>query len=410
VIALESGQEGSLVASSGIDGKKGPALSVLIPTYQRREYVCRAVRSVFAQRYQDWELIVVDDGSTDGTRQALQAAGPRLRYVWQENRGVSAARNAGLRLARGEIVAFLDSDDRWLPDHLETVVAMLERYPEVVLASTCPRSHVAGREPVSKTRVLDALPLLLMDNFLGVPATAVRREHLTIVGGFDERMNVLEDGELWLRLATRGPFALLQRRTITRQHTRGSLGERGRRGHYLLAMEHMGRSGAAQVARLARPDNALLAVRADGKTRYCAALRALVAGDEDAARFGLHDACARLPELSSDPWFVDRRVKSVAVEREERLRCYDAAARLWPDRHCDTGIFLRLQAVFLALRLGRFRQAVTLLRGLPVGSTPGFLARNRFLIAVLVSRRIHGQLYRGDDTGAVSKSVPIPSA
>ena len=128
-----------------------------LPTYQRREWVCRAVRSVFAQRYTDWELIVVDDGSTDGTEEALQAFGPRLRYLWQENRGVSAARNAGLRLARGEIVAFLDSDDTWLPDHLETVVAMLEREPEAALVSTCPRYQIRGRDEVAATCLVDPL-------------------------------------------------------------------------------------------------------------------------------------------------------------------------------------------------------------------------------------------------------------
>jgi glycosyltransferase involved in cell wall biosynthesis len=89
------------------------AVSVVIPTYQRRRFVVRAVESVLGQTVQDSEAIVVDEGSTDGTAEALAGLDPRVYHVWQENRGVSAARNAGIRLARAPIVAFLDSDDRW---------------------------------------------------------------------------------------------------------------------------------------------------------------------------------------------------------------------------------------------------------------------------------------------------------
>jgi Glycosyl transferase family 2 len=372
-----------------------PAVSVILPTYQRRDWVCRAVRSVFAQRYSDWELIVVDDGSTDGTGEALRAFGPRLRYLWQENRGVSAARNAGLRLARGEIVAFLDSDDRWLPDHLETVVAVLERRPDAVLVSTCPRSDVAGRDRAGDARLLDALPLLLVDNFVGTPSgIAARRDQLLAVGGFDEGMMVLEDGELWLRLATRGPFAFLQRRTIVRQHTRGSLVELGsRNGGYLHAMEQMARSGASHVIDVARSDRDALAARAAGKLRYWEALRALV-DDEDAARAALREACERLPELSSDPWFVDRRVKTMATAPDQRLRCYAAAAALWPDPSCDTALFLRVQAALHALGLRRFRQAYSLW---PLRAAPGLLARQRSVIAILARRRLAGWVHSGRD-------------
>ena len=135
---------------------------------------------------------MVDDGSTDGTEEALRAFGPRLSYLWQENRGVSAARNAGLQLARGEIVAFLDSDDRWLPDHLETVVAMLEREPEAVLACTTPRFRIQGRSRLAEVEVVDALPFLFVENWIGYPSgTAVLRAHLNAVGGFDEELTLL---------------------------------------------------------------------------------------------------------------------------------------------------------------------------------------------------------------------------
>jgi hypothetical protein len=381
-----------------------PAVSVLVPTYQRREFVCRAVRSVFAQHYGDWELIVVDDGSTDGTEEALRRFGPTLRYLWQENRGVSSARNAGLRLARGDIVAFLDSDDRWLPDHLQTVVAMLEQHPEAVLASTGPFFHFRGRNRVQDARVVDALPLQLVDNWVGYPSgAAVRRESLLAVGGFDETMAVLEDGDMWLRLAPLGPFCLLQRRTVVRQHTRGSLGDRGTRsGALLVGCEELARHVKLLVEKLARPDASSLARRAEARVRYSEALRALADGDDDAVRAGLAAACLDLPELSVDPWFVDWRLRMVATDVERRLHHYETAARLWPDQNSDTALFLRLRAALLAFRLRRFRRAFGLARLIPTRALPGFLVRRRALIGLLVSRKLDVLAHRGTDPTLVS--------
>src|ERR687897_810012 len=122
-------------------------VSVILPTFQRRELASRALASVLAQTYDNFEVIVSDDGSTDGTAEAVASLrDPRIRYAWQPNQGVAAARNAGLRLARGATVAFLDSDDRWLPEHLEVVTAALDRHAEAVLASTCVWFRTSGRE------------------------------------------------------------------------------------------------------------------------------------------------------------------------------------------------------------------------------------------------------------------------
>src|SRR5215510_6026298 len=106
-------------------------VSVVVPTFNRRKLVERAIRSVMAQTHHVDEVIVIDDGSTDDTGDALKAAfGDRIRYVWQENRGVAAARNHGLRLARGKYLTLLDSDDEWMPDKTRLQLQWLEAHPD----------------------------------------------------------------------------------------------------------------------------------------------------------------------------------------------------------------------------------------------------------------------------------------
>ena len=214
-----------------------PRVSVVIPVRDHPAYLAASLASVFAQPWDDCEVIVVDDGSTDGTGDALAGVDPRLRYHWQPNKGVGAARNAGIGLARGGIVAFLDSDNRWLPQHLAVVTEALEHHPQAVLASTCFRFQIRGDEPPAAAAVVDLLPRLVLSNPVGfVSCIAVRRWTLDAVGGFDERLTVWEDSDLWLRLAVHGPFCLVRCRTLIHQSTRGGLKDRGlRSGEYLDA-------------------------------------------------------------------------------------------------------------------------------------------------------------------------------
>ena len=106
-----------------------PLISIVMPTYNRADTIQRAITSVRAQSWSDWELIVVDDGSTDDTTSRLGGLDPRIRLLWQENKGVTAARNTGLAAAKGELVAFLDSDDEWLPHHLALAAAFFAAHP-----------------------------------------------------------------------------------------------------------------------------------------------------------------------------------------------------------------------------------------------------------------------------------------
>jgi GT2 family glycosyltransferase len=113
-----------------------PAVSIILPAYNRRHVIGRAIDSVVAQSFQDWELIVVDDGSTDGTDEVMDRSDPRIRLIHQSNRGAAAARNHGIAEARGQFIAFLDSDDEWLPHFLKLTHEYLSRHPQDAFVAT----------------------------------------------------------------------------------------------------------------------------------------------------------------------------------------------------------------------------------------------------------------------------------
>jgi hypothetical protein len=340
--------------------------------------VQRAVASVLAQTYRDYELIVVDDGSTDGTEEAL-APLSGLRYHWQPNAGVSAARNAGIRLAHGPIIAFLDSDNRWLPDHLEVVSAVLERHPDAVLASTCPNFIVAGRAAPDEACVLDhrSAPLMELARVGHLSCVAVRREALVAVGGFDERMEAFEDIDLWMRLALRGSIATVRRRTIVAQATPGSLRHRARQnGHYLAAAELSATKLVAAAEQL-HPQRRGLLDEARGGLHLARAMRAVERNDAVAVRRELEEAC-RLTRLSALPEVAEspiRRHLTGAQDPYERLRALKMVAELWPDDRADSARYMRGLAVVAALQARRPREAARLARSWPVDGTAGFVRR-----------------------------------
>ena len=317
------------------------AVSVVIPTYQRRDLVCDAVRSVAAQTHADFELIVVDDGSTDGTREALAELDCDVRYHWQPNRGVGAARNAGAALAGGPIVAFLDSDDAWLPDHLAVLTEIFARQPRAVVVSTSPRHRTQGSAAPGDAVLLDPLPACLYGNPVGWPSSiAVRRADLRAVGGFDERLVVGEGGELWARLAFRGPFALLERRTILKRRTTGSLVQRWRdTGAFLDAFETIARR-AADRAETGAPT---LRSAAAGALEYVAALRALVARDERTVAAALEEACRLLPQLSRDVESLHHRMRLLPFSGDPDVRRYrtETLASVWPESSSPVAMALR---------------------------------------------------------------------
>ncbi|MBL8862847.1 MAG: glycosyltransferase [Planctomycetes bacterium] len=186
-----------------------PRVSVIVPTYQGEAFVRETIESVLAQTYRDFELIVCDDGSTDGTLAVVRAFGDRLRLVTQPNRGVAAARNHAADSARGEILAFLDHDDLWEPGMLATLVPLLDADPGTGLVyadAWIVDKHGAlrgRRGEYLQYRSGSVFDDLLRGNFIPVETTLVRAALYRELGGSDERLRYLEDYELCLRVARR---------------------------------------------------------------------------------------------------------------------------------------------------------------------------------------------------------------
>jgi glycosyltransferase involved in cell wall biosynthesis len=197
----------------GVSDDAQPLVSVIIPTYNRANLLPETLDSVLAQTWPRMELIVVDDGSTDSTPNALAPFLDRLRYVYQDNRGRSAARNAGVSLATGKFVVFLDSDDLLLPDGLRLQATYLERHPEVDVVyangyTLADDGTLGPLEPfVVPTPSLDRLAIyrcLMRRNLFALHAGMVRRRALPNTKPFDESLHALEDRDLWTRMVIAG--------------------------------------------------------------------------------------------------------------------------------------------------------------------------------------------------------------
>ncbi len=182
-------------------------VSVIIPTYNRAHLISRSIDSVFQQTFKDYEIIVIDDGSRDKTKEMLwERYGDRLVYIGKEkNEGLSAARNAGIKVARGKYLALLDDDDEWLPEKLEMQIALMDA------ASSPGLVYCNGFNVNEKGEVISeikggargtALDALLSFNCLGPPSSVLlQKDVLEKTGCFDENLRALEDWDLWIRVA-----------------------------------------------------------------------------------------------------------------------------------------------------------------------------------------------------------------
>ena len=192
--------------------EKKPRVSVITPTYNRARFIGEAVESVLAQTMPDWELLIVDDGSTDDTREVLAPylADERIHYIYQPNQGQSVARNTALAEARGEFVGFLDSDDLWRAHKLEEQLSVFESQPGVHI--------VHGDESIIDEHGLEIsqqnmrrysgriTAQLLADNSVSITTALVKRECFDGMGGFQASHGVADDYDLWLRFSARYRF------------------------------------------------------------------------------------------------------------------------------------------------------------------------------------------------------------
>lgn len=212
-------------------GSQRPSFSVIIPTYNRAGLVTQAVQSVLSQTLDDHEIIVIDDGSTDGTRRSLQPFRDAIRYFRQENRGLAAARNRGIEEARGEFLAFLDSDDRLEPRMLETVLDTFARYPAAGGVVTAEREidewNRRGDRVFSKRSsgtYFSPTGMLTKDTRIGCGRPAVvRRRWVETLGGFDEELRCAVDCDLWIRYAFHMPMVLQPEPLVLRRTHSGNL-------------------------------------------------------------------------------------------------------------------------------------------------------------------------------------------
>lgn len=195
-----------------------PAVSVVIPLYNKGPYIARALTSVLTQTFQDFEVIVVDDGSTDDGAEVVRGFDdPRIRLIQQENQGVSAARNKGVEESKAEFIAFLDADDYWTPTHLETLVRLIRRYPDAGIFSTAYNFvKPNGRLVWPKYRGIPPSPwegkipsyfkfAALTDLALSTSSLAIPKVIFWEMGGFQIGLNTYEDSELWAKIALKYP-------------------------------------------------------------------------------------------------------------------------------------------------------------------------------------------------------------
>ena len=203
-------------------------ISVIIPTYNAAAYIGEAMDSVFAQTYRDYEIIVIDDGSTDETKELLEQHYPTINYYYVENNGVSAARNLGIAKAQGEFIAFLDADDWWLPEKLEKQLVLFEvdKTLGLVLTENYFFTAVGLCGFTNKKRLLmqgDIVKNIFLNSYAVTSTVMVRKSVFEQVGLFEEELSVAEDDNLWMRIGMNYDIALVDEKLAHYRITNGSL-------------------------------------------------------------------------------------------------------------------------------------------------------------------------------------------
>ena len=193
-------------------------ISVIIPTFNRKETLKRAIQSVLMQSYTPYEIIVIDDGSDDGTKEWLKDNFPNVKYIYQMNSGVSSARNKGIKFARGDWIALLDSDDEWLPSKLKDQANEIESNPAAKFLHTNEiwiRNGVRVNQMKKHKKYGGYIFEKCLDMCRISPSSVlIKKDIFDEIGMFDETLKVCEDYDLWLRFASKYPVHFLDQPLI----------------------------------------------------------------------------------------------------------------------------------------------------------------------------------------------------
>jgi len=195
-------------------------ISVIIPTYNRKHTLSRAIKSVNDQTYEPFEIIIVDDGSTDGTKEWLAKRHPRVQYIYQPNAGVSAARNLGIKSAQGDWISLLDSDDEWLSQKLEKQVKAVKEDPDSMFCHTN-EVWIRNGVRINQGKKHQKYGGLIFNQCLDIcrispSSVLLKNSILKHTGLFDEKLPVCEDYDLWLRITAHNPVIFLDEPLINK--------------------------------------------------------------------------------------------------------------------------------------------------------------------------------------------------
>jgi glycosyltransferase involved in cell wall biosynthesis len=278
-------------------------VSVIIPTYNHAQFLPDAIESVFQQVYGNVEILVIDDGSTDETRAVIEKYGSRIRYVWQQNQGLSAARNTGLRLAEGEFIALLDADDMYEPKFLSTLVDILQTFPELdgvhCAAQTVDVSNKPLPQRIGKAVKPEAFQATLLDGgyFPPLCMVACRYCYEQLDQLFDESLTASEDWDMWLRFSQRYSILGIEEPLVRYRVVPGSMSrdpERMIRNRTAVLQKYFAEKKSPG------PGKSVDYRRALGKSHLRGVIEHLQAGNERQAYNHFRDAFLNCPQIGTD--------------------------------------------------------------------------------------------------------------
>jgi len=213
--------------------KQRPLVSIVIPAYNCEKYIQRALHSVYNQTFTDFECIVVNDGSTDNTETRIKECNLNIHYIYQQNLGASAARNKGIKYAKGDYIAFLDADDYWMPTKLEKQVDVIKQYPDFVLVGTKSLFNddldnktikLPTEAPPISIKIYSEFSDIFSNLYLLTSSILVKKDRCLDIGGFDESLVTAEDLDFYFKICLGGKHAIINQVLAIKEDVDDSLG------------------------------------------------------------------------------------------------------------------------------------------------------------------------------------------